>query len=178
MEELPPVRALLRYGWIMSRRVSRDPDSYLALARRACFVCELLAGNPDYPHHVAYRDDVAVVFASRFPSVLGHFLVAPVDHREHAITDFTPDEYVAIQQVVHRAGAALTSLLPVERLYVVSLGSQQANRHVHWHLAPLPPGVPYEDQQIAVFEASHGVLDLPGDEVADLARRLGERMSG
>ncbi|MET9231876.1 hypothetical protein [Lentzea sp. NPDC003310] len=72
----------------------------------------------------------------------------------------------------------MTSLLPVERLYVLSLGSQQANRHVHWHLAPLPPGVPYEDQQIAVFAASRGVLDLPDDEVADLARRLGERMSG
>ena len=44
----------------------RDPDSYLALARRACFVCELLASNPYYPHHVAYRDDVVIVFANRF----------------------------------------------------------------------------------------------------------------
>ncbi|MFJ5984102.1 HIT family protein [Lentzea sp. NPDC092896] len=161
----------------MTGRVPWDPDSYLALARLACFVCELLAGNPDCPHHVAYRDDVAVVFASRFPSVTGHFLVAPVDHREHVITDFTPDEYAAIQNVVHRAGSALGSLLPVERLYVLSLGSRQANRHVHWHLAPLPPGVPYEDQQIALFEASRGHLDLPDDEVADLARRLGERMA-
>ncbi|MDX8149639.1 hypothetical protein SK854_46480 [Lentzea sp. BCCO 10_0061] len=99
----------------MTSRVPWDPDSYLALARRACFVCELLAGNPDYPHHVAYRDGVAIVFASRFPSVTGHFLVAPVEHREHVIADFTPDEYAAIQNVVHRAGSALSSLLPVER---------------------------------------------------------------
>lgn len=159
-------------------RVQWDPDSYLSLACRACFICELLAGNPDYPHHVAYRDEVAIVFASRFPSVVGHFLVAPVEHREHAVADFTLDEYTALQRVVHRAGLAVSELVPTERLYVLSLGSQQANRHVHWHLAPLPPGVPYEDQQIAVFEASRGVLDLPGDEVADLARRLGERMSG
>ncbi|SDM67644.1 histidine triad (HIT) family protein/ATP adenylyltransferase [Lentzea albidocapillata subsp. violacea] len=68
-------------------------------------------------------------------------------------------------------------MLPVERLYVLSLGSPQANRHVHWHLAPLPPGVPYEDQQIAAFEASRGVLDVPDDEVAVLAQRLGERMT-
>lgn len=161
----------------MTGRVPWDPESYLALARRACFVCELLAGNPNYPHHVAYRDEVAIVFASRFPSVTGHFLVAPVDHREHVIADFTSDEYAAIQNVVHRAGSALSSLLPVERLYVLSLGSQQANRHVHWHLAPLPPGVPYEDQQIALFEASRGHLDLPDDEVVDLARRLGEHMA-
>ncbi|WP_329793660.1 hypothetical protein V1227_17560 [Lentzea sp. DG1S-22] len=33
----------------------------------------------------------------------------------------------------------MTALLPVERLYVLSLGSRQANRHVHRHLVPLPP---------------------------------------
>lgn len=161
----------------MTTRVPWDSDSYLSLARRACFVCELLAGNPAYPHHVAYRDEIAVVFASRFPSVVGHFLVAPVEHREHAVADFTPDEYATIQRVVHRAGSALSELVPIERLYVLSLGSQQANRHVHWHLAPLPPGVPYEDQQIAVFESSRGHLDLPDSQVADLARRLGDRMA-
>ncbi|SDU05997.1 histidine triad (HIT) family protein [Amycolatopsis keratiniphila] len=116
-------------------------------------------------------------FASRFPSVLGHFLVAPVEHREHAIGDFTADEYLAVQRVVHRAGTALSDLLTVERLYVLSLGSQQANRHVHWHLAPLPPGVPYEQQQAAVFDPARGHLDVPDDELADLARRLGERMT-
>jgi diadenosine tetraphosphate (Ap4A) HIT family hydrolase len=159
------------------QRVAWQPDAYLALARRACFVCELLAGNPVYPHHVAYRDDDAVVFASRFPSVLGHFLVAPVEHREHAIADFTPDEYLALQAVIHRAGSALTALLPTERLYVLSLGSQQANRHVHWHLTPLPPGVPYEQQQTALFAPELGTLEIPDDDLADLARRVGEHMS-
>jgi diadenosine tetraphosphate (Ap4A) HIT family hydrolase len=161
----------------MTARVPWNAADYHSLARRACFICEFLAGNPDYPHHVAYRDEVAVVFASRFPSVVGHFLVAPVDHREHVVGDFTPDEYAALQRIVHRAGTALSELVPVERLYVLSLGSQQANRHVHWHLAPLPPGVPYEDQQLAVFEASRGHLDLPDEEVADLARRLGDRLA-
>lgn len=160
----------------MTNRVPWQPESYLELVRRACFICELLAGNPDYPHHVAHRDADAVVFASRFPSVPGHFLVAPVHHREHAIGDFTTDEYLALQRVVHRAGRALTDLLPIERLYVLSLGSQQGNRHVHWHLVPLPPGVPYEEQQTAVLDPARGHLDLPDDEVADLARRLGERL--
>jgi len=161
----------------MTTRVPWQPDAYLELARRACFICELLAGNPDYPHHIAHRDDRAVVFASRFPSVRGHFLVAPVDHREHVVTDFTPDEYLALQSVVHRAGRALTELLTVERLYVLSLGSRQANRHVHWHLAPLPPGVPYEQQQTAALDPTRGHLDVPDAELADLARRSGERMA-
>jgi ATP adenylyltransferase len=161
----------------MTTRVPWQPDAYLDLVRRACFICELLAGNPDYPHHIAYRDDDAIVFASRFPSVLGHFLVAPVSHREHAIGDFTADEYLAIQRIVHRVGRALPSLLPTERLYVLSLGSQQANRHVHWHVAPLPPGIPYDQQQTAVFDPTRGHLDIPEDTLADLARRLGEQMT-
>ncbi|MFK0245976.1 HIT family protein [Amycolatopsis azurea] len=161
----------------MTTRVPWQPDAYLDLVRRACFICELLAGNADYPHHVAYRDEFAIVFASAFPSVLGHFLVAPVVHREHVIDDFTAEEYLAIQAVVHRAGRALGDLVPTERLYVLSLGSQQGNRHVHWHLAPLPPGVPYEEQQAALFAPERGYLDVPDDELADLSRRLGERMA-
>jgi diadenosine tetraphosphate (Ap4A) HIT family hydrolase len=161
----------------MTTRVPWQPDAYLDLVRRACFICELLAGNPDYPHHVAYRDDAAIVFASRFPSALGHFLVAPTSHREHAIGDFTADEYLALQRIVHRVGRALPSLLPTERLYVLSLGSQQANRHVHWHVAPLPPGVPYDQQQTAVFDPTRGYLDIPEDTLADLARRLGDQMT-
>lgn len=61
--------------------------------------------------------------------------------------------------------------MPTERLYVLSLGSQDGNRHVHWHVAPLPPGVPFERQQLAAFE-SNVCLDLGDDELAALAARL------
>jgi hypothetical protein len=44
-----------------------------------------------------------------------------------------------------------------------------ANRHVHWHLAPLPPGVPFEEQQLAALDWSRGVLDLSDDEQRALA---------
>jgi hypothetical protein len=55
---------------------------------------------------------------------------------------------------------------------VLSLGSLQGNRHVHWHLVPLPPGVPYEQQQVAALAPDRGYLDIPDEEQADLARRL------
>jgi diadenosine tetraphosphate (Ap4A) HIT family hydrolase len=61
--------------------------------------------------------------------------------------------------------------VPIERLYVLSLGSQQRNRHVHWHLAPLPPGVPFERQQLAAIDADDGV-DLSEDELEELAERI------
>ena len=62
--------------------------------------------------------------------------------------------------------------MPTERLYVLSLGSQQGNRHVHWHVVPLPPGVPYEEQQLAVLDTARGYLDVPDDVSARLAATL------
>ena len=56
------------------------------------------------------------------------------------------------------------------------VGSQSGNRHVHWHLAPLPPGVPYEQQQLAAFSWDRGVLDLPDEDLAALAVRIGTQV--
>lgn len=162
---------------MVDARVAWDDAAYLRLVRAACFICETVAGNPDYPHHIAYRDGSAVAFLSRFPWMWGHLLVAPVAHREHAVTDFTTEEYVALHRVVHAAGLALTALLPTERLYVLSLGSQQGNRHVHWHLVPLPPGVPYERQQLAALAHERGYLRTEPAAMADLATRIRERMA-
>ena len=73
-------------------------------------------------------------------------------------------------------GEAIRQELPTERLYIMSLGSQSGNRHVHWHVAPLPPGVPYQEQQFAAFSWDRGILALPDDDLADLARRIGTRI--
>ena len=73
-------------------------------------------------------------------------MVAPIQHREHVVTDFSASEFLELQRAVHLAVCALQQVVETERLYVLSLGSQQGNRHVHWHLVPLPPGVPYEEQ--------------------------------
>jgi diadenosine tetraphosphate (Ap4A) HIT family hydrolase len=157
------------------RRVDMDWDAYHRLVQRACFVCELVAGNPEYPHHVAYRSGTAVAFLSRFPQWPGHLLVAPTTHCE-CVVDVDRTEYLAVQQVVHAAGRALVAEVDTERLYVLSLGSQQGNRHVHWHLVPLPPGVPYEQQQVAALATERGYLDIPDSTQAQLAARLGSRI--
>ena len=67
-------------------------------------------------------------------------------------------------------------MVPAERLYVLSLGSQQGNRHVHWHLAPLPPGVPYPEQQLAALVMSRGILAIPPAEMAALAGQIRARL--
>lgn len=124
---------------------------------------------------MVYEDDVALAFLNRYPALLGHTLVAPRRHLEHVTGDFSPEEYLALQRVVHRVGEALRAALPTERLYVLSLGSRQGNRHVHWHLVPLPPGQPFAKQQLAALNTDE-VLELGDDELAELAARVRETL--
>jgi hypothetical protein len=38
---------------------------------------------------------------------------------------------------------------------------------------PLPPGVPYAEQQIEALTVERGYLDVPAETMADLAGRVG-----
>lgn len=67
---------------------------------------------------------------------------------------------------------AIAATAPTERMYSISLGSKQGNAHLHWHLAPLPPGVPYEQQQFHAVMAEDGVLPVDSTTQADLADRI------
>jgi diadenosine tetraphosphate (Ap4A) HIT family hydrolase len=136
-------------------------------------------GSPDQPEEILHRDEMAVTFLAR-PGVLpGHTLVAPIRHVEAVIADFPAGEYLALQRRVHEVATAVTAVVPTERLYVLSLGSQQGNAHVHWHLVPLPPGVPYPDQQLGVFDLGRlGVPDLPAADIAALAAAIRKRLAG
>ena len=161
----------------MDKRRRVDFNAIREALRGRCFICEMLAGNPEYQHHVVYEDERTVAFLNRYPPLYGYVLVAPKDHREQVTGDFSLDEYLHLQAVVHRVGEAICQVVPTERLYVLSLGSQQANRHVHWHLAPTPPGLPFEQQQLAALD-SNIVLDLTQAEQADLASRLRHACAG
>ena len=98
--------------------------------------------------------------------------MAPREHRTDVVGAFTVDEYVELQRRVHRVGRAVSASVPTERLYLLSLGSHQGNAHVHWHVAPLPPGVPYAEQQYAALVHEQGYLDVPDADEAALARRI------
>ncbi len=148
-----------------------DFDQVRSDLRGRCFICELLGGNPEFGHHIVHEDAHAVAWLNKYPTLFGYCLVAPRLHRERVTGDFSQAEYTALQGVVYRVGEAIRETVPTERLYVLSLGSQQANRHVHWHIAPLPPGVPFEEQQLAALSRV-GSLDIPEVDMAELAARL------
>ncbi|MGH2537366.1 MAG: HIT family protein [Candidatus Promineifilaceae bacterium] len=144
-----------------------------------CFICAMLAVGADNPHHIIYADEAAVVFLNKYPTLYGYTLVAPRLHREQVSGDFSPEEYLHLQRLIYRVAEAIRQTVPTERLYILSLGSQQGNRHVHWHLAPLPPGVPYHEQQLeALHPAAAGILQIPQEEMAALTGRLRRALEG
>lgn len=161
----------------MRNRLPFRIDAYVERSRHGpCFVCEMLVGNPQYHHHVVYEDEMAVAFLNKYPMLYGYTLVAPKAHREQVTGDFSVDEYLSLQHVIYQVAEALRRVVSTERVYVLSLGSQQGNRHVHWHIAPLPPGVPYEEQQMEALRLSQGILEQPDEEMAALAKRIREAM--
>jgi diadenosine tetraphosphate (Ap4A) HIT family hydrolase len=139
-------------------RYTVDAGDVEAYARRCqagpCFICEIVAGNPDYEHHMVYEDEATVAFLNKYPTLYGYTLVAPREHAE------------AVRQEV-----------AAERVYILTLGSQQGNSHVHWHIAPLPPGVPYREQQLAALSWERGILRLSEEEKASLAARVRRRIA-
>jgi histidine triad (HIT) family protein len=156
----------------MPPRIPFDSQAYEQRIREGpCFICALAAGDAEYraTNVMIHEDPEVLVFLNRYPTLLGYTLVCPRKHVEHVVADFSEDEYLNLQRWVHAVGRAIQQVVPTERLYVLSLGSQQGNRHVHWHLAPLPPGVPFEEQQLAALSMRRGVLQMDRAEAEALA---------
>lgn len=156
------------------KRLALDLEEYsIASQREPCFICRIVDGTHPVEHEVIYRDDFAIAFLNRFPTLYGYCLVAPIEHRVDVVGDFDERDYLRLQSIVRRVAGAVGAVVPTERMYVLSLGSNQGNDHVHWHVAPLPPGVPYEDQQFrALMVEANGYIQLDADQQHDLADGL------
>jgi len=160
------------------QRQSFDLQSYLRdIQMRPCFICEMVAGNPAYAHEIIYEDDVAIAFLNKYPPLYGYVLVAPREHREQVTGNFSSEEYLTLQQVIYHVAEAVRRVVQPERVYILSLGSQQGNKHVHWHIAPLPFGVPFEQQQLEALRMKDGILQLDSEEMSALAAQLREALA-
>ena len=156
----------------------RLPFDLASEVRRAttgpCFICELVAGNPTYAHHVGGEDDDAIIFLSKYPTQRGYCLVAPKAHIEDLAEGMTSEAYLALQARVHRLSRALKRVFDAERIYVLSLGSMAANSHLHFHVVPLPRGVPLAQQQYHALMAEHGILSIPEPEMREMAATIAQ----
>jgi histidine triad (HIT) family protein len=157
----------------MDVRKPFDIEAYVSdIGTRPCFICELVQGNPEAFHEVVSRDDETIIFLSKCPTLRGYCLVSPTEHIEDFADGLSPEAYLRLQRKVHRLARALKRVFGAERIYVLSLGSQQANRHLHFHVVPLPPGVPLEQQQYYALMAENGVLEIGADEMAAMATAI------
>jgi diadenosine tetraphosphate (Ap4A) HIT family hydrolase len=162
----------------MKARKSFDLDSYIEeIQHSPCFICEMVAGNLNGNHIIDQNDEV-VIFLNKYPVLYGYTLVAPVKHKEQVAGDFTLEEYLVLQRTVYKTAEAVRKSVGAERIYVLSLGSQQGNRHVHWHIAPLPYGVPFKEQQLEALRVENGILDLSEEDIESLVRRIRENLDG
>ena len=143
-----------------------------------CFICEFLKGSADHQHVRICETDTAVVFLSKYPTMFGYVIVAPKKHLEQVTGDFHEDEYVELQRLIFHVAEAMRRALSPERIYILSIGSQAANARVHWHLAPLPPGVPLHKQQYYALMHEHGVIQPGQNETEEYARRLTKEIEG
>ena len=115
--------------------------------------------------------------ADRLSGYLDNYcLLAPRQHVTEVVSSFSEEDYLALQRRVHRLGRVLADITTTERLYVFSFGSMQGVAHVHWHLAPLPPGVPFREQQFAAVDKTE-YLEVPRPELQAIARRIGDGMA-
>ena len=151
-------------------------DLHRGFRTRPCFICRMVAGDVLFPENIVYEDDGAIVFLDGYPRAYGYTLVAPKEHREQVTADFAPEEYLRLQSLVYRVAEAVREEVGAERMYLYTFGSNQGNAHVHWHVVPLPPGVPYEEQQGAWAGWDSGVLKIPQQEMSELAERIRRRL--
>jgi diadenosine tetraphosphate (Ap4A) HIT family hydrolase len=141
-----------------------------------CFICTMVQGEVRFAENIIYEDEGALVFLDGYPRAYGYTLVAPKEHREQVTGDFTMEEYIDLQQLVYQVTEAVRQEVGAERMYLYTFGSNEGNSHVHWHVVPLPPGVPYEEQQGNWTRWSKGVLEIPAEEMGALAERIGRRV--
>jgi diadenosine tetraphosphate (Ap4A) HIT family hydrolase len=160
----------------MSDRKPFDLDAYIKRIQSSpCFICEMIAGRLN-GNHIVQQNDEFIIFLNKYPTLYGYTLIAPIEHKEQVTADFSLNEYLALQRKIYQTAEAVRKSVDAERVYILSLGSQQGNRHVHWHIAPLPSEVPFKEQQIEALKIENGILDIPDEEMERLAKQIQENI--
>ena len=154
-------------------RVRFDLDEYAARTRTGpCFICELVKRNPEFKHHIVWETPEFVVFLNKYPTLPGYLIVSPKRHIEDFAVQMDVAEYLKMQTLIHKVSNVLKLVFDAERIYQLSLGSALGNSHVHFHIAPLPKGVPYEEQQYHALMAENGIISYTEEELATMAKRI------
>jgi histidine triad (HIT) family protein len=153
----------------------KQADKYIQeRANASCFICDIVAGKAiRAEHYIIFEDDQCIIFLSNKPTQYAHVLVCPKKHVEQIASDLSNEEYLESQKIVHQVVKAVSRAVEHDRIYVASFGSQQMNKHVHFHVVPIPSGTPIREQQMAAMIPDLvGHLELEESEWQELANKL------
>ncbi len=177
VERLRAVRAW--YAQQPSGRIDFSSGSYQTeIKSNACFICRLVAGDEDiHSHTIVAENTELIAFLDRYPSFAGHTLVCSKVHVENVFVEYSMEQYLRLQAFVYRVGQAISKVMRPERVYVCSFGSVQEVSHVHFHIIPLPSGIPRDGQQaVAMIRSLIGVQVMNEEEQEGLAAQIRQAM--
>ncbi|HEY7623916.1 MAG TPA: HIT family protein [Candidatus Limnocylindria bacterium] len=103
-----------------------------------CTFCQIAKG--ELPAHIVHRDENAIAFLDRSPLLLGHVLVAPIEHIP--TLDDLPDPLVApFFASVRRTSVAVQKGMRSEGSFVATnTRVSQSVPHLHVHVVPRNKG--------------------------------------
>jgi histidine triad (HIT) family protein len=103
-----------------------------------CTFCQIASG--ELPAHVVHRDSGVIAFLDRSPLLLGHVLVAPVEHVE--TLDDLPDALVGpVFGAVRATSVAVQKAMKAEGSFVATnTRVSQSVPHLHVHVVPRNKG--------------------------------------
>ena len=129
--------------WMMFERYQPDLEAYVGTGKdRTLFVAPLWRRTPVPDRHIIYEDEGAIAFLAMNPTQYGYTLVAPKEHKEQLAGDFSLEEYLGLRGSSAGWPRRCARRWGPSGCYILSLGSDPGNAHVHWHVVPLPPGTP------------------------------------
>jgi len=137
-----------------------------------CLFCSLANHDVDVTQeHYLYEDEFAIVVLDRYPTQYGYSLVFPRQHVEQIFLLDT-ETYLRLQAIVHKTVKAVQLATGAERVYTACLGSQLLSPHIHYHVVPIFPGLPLEDQQWNALDKSRGVLKYSEQTFSEVATKI------
>lgn len=157
----------------MIKRIDFDYDEYHKRIRKnPCLFCSLASGAQKNPsEYFVYEDDFAAVILDRYPTQLGYCLVFPKVHYE-LVQLLDEQVFLHLQSIVLLTVKAISFAIDVERIYTACLGSQLLTPHIHYHIAPIPHGLPLEKQQWNSMDKSRGVIEYSPKVFNELANKI------
>jgi len=164
----------------MPKRIAFDKNEYHKIASKECFICNIVNGGEKRNEHVIIDETTDyIAFLNNYPTQAGQILVCPKKHVRHIFKDLSEDKYSELFSYAKKIGTAVQKALDADRMYLASLGSNELNDHVHLHIFPLPPNIPFEEQQFeALNHHKRGILEMTKEEKQELAEKIKQKING